>query len=451
MSATSVVCPVLPPLVAYGEDFPRERPDEEDRALQGWLLVALCFWRVSQVSDEDQSRALAHAARMLSTLPEAGRREVSPIGEGAVDLAPRSPVGVRELLARAAEEPGLSGEWSWELTRAIRAGAEYLERRGAFRLAYSLLTSFRAAITSLSLREVGQIVVQQGRIARELGATQTAEDHYRAANRIGQRIREPDLRVRAILGRGVIAATRGNYPEARTLFLKGLRLARSFSLNEHETAAHNALLMAAVSAKDVEAALAHGWFLYRQASGAPERQAEVLVNLAEIALLAGHPQAALAACLAAVNLATVDRVLLAAYGSAAIAASRLARREVLDGIAMEAHAVIQQSSQVFDKAYTLLEFAEAYAMLHDLGDSRRYLAQARTIATPARFFEILHRADLLDELLAKSPSTSTDGEGSQVRVLSAGKLRPNPPRLVNDSTLSPASRRVIEALAELRS
>jgi tetratricopeptide (TPR) repeat protein len=444
MTATSSVCRVLSPLEAYGEDFAEARPEAEDSALQCWLLVAMCFWRIAQLPDIERHPAFNRAAEILSMVSGADKR--------AVTAAPQIPVaGLVDVLADAAAKPDVPGQWTPALARGIQVGAEYLERNGAFRLAYSLLSGFRAAVVQLSLGEVGRVVVQQGRIARELGAMQTAEDHYRVAERLGLRIREPDLRTRAVLGRGVIAVTRGNYPEARRLFRRGLQIAQKFHLAEHEAAAHNALLMAAVSAKDIDSALTHGWFLYRQTSGLPERQAEVLVNLAEVALLAGHPESALAACLTAVALTTVDRVLLAGYGSAAIAACRLGRRDVLDAMAAESLMVIGRSNQQFDKAYTLLELAEAYATLGARGEARNYLTRANGIAKPVGFFEILHRAEILARHLAETPSLHGRDDDVPLRFLVGREDSHEAQQPESDVILSPASRRVIQSLAELRS
>jgi tetratricopeptide (TPR) repeat protein len=359
-----------------------------------------------------------------------------------------SPLAFLDRLAKASDSQTLV-EWTTQAVRTVREGAEFLEREGAFYLAYSLLTGFRAA-AHLSAGDLGRTLALQGRIARQLGAMETAIDHYLLAERIGSRIQEPDLYVRALLGRGVVISARGNYPAARAVFRRALRLAVRSGLVEHEVAAHNALLMTAVAAKDLNSAFTHGWSAFLLSAAQPERRAEILVNLAEVALLAGHPDSALAACMEALAHAAIDRVLLAAYGSAATAASRLARPDLLDHFAIESRNVMSRSAQELDKAFTLMEFAEAYAHLRLDTQAHEYIVRARTIAEPAGYFEIVHRADVVDQLIKANNGARSD-TGADVNARAGDPLAHDVAPPETAATLSRASRRVIQSLAGLGS
>ena len=450
MANSSATCMALPPLAAFGHDFPEVEAPAGADALREWLGVALCLWRIAQADASDQPTRFRDAAQLLEALTLADVPDAASTNAPAAATAGAAPradaiAAVARVLAAAPDE-SLPDEWGSRLARPIQEGAAYLEMNGAFRLAYSLLTGFRDAVRHLSAGDVGRVVAQQGRIARQLGATQTAEDHYRFAERLARRTRDPDLQARAVLGRGVIAATRGNYPDARKLFHRGLQVARTFDLPEHEMAAHNALLMAAVAARDIDTALEHGWFIFRHSPELPERQAETLVNLGEIALLAEDHAAALAACMKALNLTTVDRVLLAGYGTAAVAASHLGHRRLLGELTGSALEIVRRSSQHFDRAYTLLELAEAHTAVNDPDRAAALLVQSREIATAFSYFEILHRAESLaarraDAMPSRMPTPQRDSQWSRDHAASHDAV----------SVVSAGSRRILQSLVELQS
>jgi hypothetical protein len=247
-----------------------------------------------------------------------------------------------------------------------------------------------------------------------------------------------------------MAATRGNYPDGRALFERGLRLAVRHRLTEHEAAAHNALLMSAVAAKDVESALTHGWRLLQLSSGRTDRQAEVLVNLAAVALLADNAEAALAGSTEALRLTNDDRVLLAGFGSAATAAARLGRRDLLDRLASDVAHVLERSGHPYDRAYTLLELADAYATVDSTAEARRFLADAVRLANEGPFFEVLHRAETVEQRVAGRDVTpaASKATGAPMSPESAAVLSTD--RRAGLS-LSAASHRVLQSLAELRS
>jgi hypothetical protein len=207
--------------------------------------------------------------------------------------------------------------------------------------------------------------------------------------------------------------------------------------------AHQGLLAAALAAKDAESALVHGWKAFREASDQPEQQAELAVALGEVALLAGHPAAALAACLHAVRLTTRDHIRLGALGTAAIAAAGLGLRTLLDTLATDVRALVAQSPQPFENAYTMVELAEAYAHSGVEADARSFLSDALTLAEAGAFHEILHRAEKVSERLATDPRTrhAVRDEG-----VDAGS---SPVGWQPVAALSRASRSVIRSLTSL--
>jgi tetratricopeptide (TPR) repeat protein len=275
---------------------------------------------------------------------------------------------------------------------------------------------------------------------------QTAEDHYLLAGRIGRDANDPEVRVRASLGLGAISTMRGNYPKARATFRQALRNARVWGVSDAvESLAHKGLLVAAVAAKDADSALIHGWHAFQRATGNPDEQAELAIALGEVALLAGQSEAALRACLHAIELATTDRVRLGAYGSAALAAARLGRRDVLDVAAAAVRTIVQGSQQTYDVAYTLLELAEAFEQIDARAEARVLVTETIARAKVSGFHELAHRAETLEMRLqarvspvaiVKTPAGGSDFHDEVPRA----DILPN---------LSRASRSVIRSLVQL--
>ena len=441
MAKPAGLCYPLPPLAAYAADFPERERGQSDEDILAWLHAGSIIWRIGQMDEADRASAFASGAVWLAS-------GTATSGAGGDHGAAQHALTTEPLRGVFARADGRNTSWSADFARAVQDGAQLLEQRGAFRLAYSLLAGSRA-VGSLSATDSGRMVLLQGRLARQFGAMESAEDHYLFAEQVGRRVREPDLRIRATLGRGVVAAMRGNYPEARTHFRRGLRAATRWGLTEHVAAGHNALLMAAVSAQDLDGALTHGWYAFTYSAMLPDRQAEILINLGEVALLAGHPHATLAACETALTLTTIDRVQLSGFGTGARAASRLGQRETLDGMASQTLAVIQGSRQEFDKACTLLELAEAYAGLGAVDEAAQYVERSMCIAEPRGYFELLHRAEQLARRLAGNKPRGDDPGIAGSHRADPGTHEPT--AAATDVVLSRSSRRVIESLAELRS
>lgn len=439
---SSRISQTLPPLAAYGKDLAATETVEIDPGHERWLHVALYLWRIGTLASAERQPLFAAAAETLSRTTEPRPDDASSDADRGLERTPDDELS--EAFAGAGHGTAIPAEWSHRLVKVVEAGADYLEKTGALRLAYSLLTALRAAVERMPLPDLGRVVSHQGRIARRLGALQTADDHYAIAERLGRKANEPDIRVRAMIGRGAVAGMRGNYPKARLVFNQALRAARASHLTAVEALAHQGLLTAAVAAKDADCALVHGWEAFNQSADSPDRQAELAIALAEVALLAEHPDAAFSACMHAINLTTLDHVRLAAYGSAALAAARLGRRDLLDAVAADARIVAQRSQQLFDKAYTMLELAEAYKRIDADAEARSLLTDALTLATAGEFYELLHRAEQLSVALAARPRRAPSVHEAPIGVDRAASAATGA-----GARLSPASRSVIRSLVAL--
>jgi hypothetical protein len=187
---------------------------------------------------------------------------------------------------------------------------------------------------------------------------------------------------------------RGNYPEARDLFRRGLTEATRAGSDEHRRAAHHGLLVAAVAARDVETALAHGWAAFSETSAdASDERAEMLLNLGEVGRQAGEYRASLGACLTALELTDSARLRLPALGCAAIAAAQLGERRLLEFLAREVERTARRSGQPFEVARALMDLADACAVVDDAPKALAFAAHAESLAAANGFHEVTARAD----------------------------------------------------------
>ena len=378
----------LPPFRAYADDVARLGgrsplgPDDD-----GWLLLAQTLGRAATVAVDERGAVVAAGASTLRAT--AAGIEGAALGE--------------ELLAAAhaftEDDAGASERAVATLCAAVQRVVSAEERAGAFGLAFTTLAAARELLDRfLDARTEGLLLAQQGRVARQLGALETARTLYVTAASAGRRAKAPDVAARALLGLGALASMRGNYPEARTSYRRVLGLARRAGMHELERAAHQGLLVAAVAAGDTDTALWHGWSAFTETPREDnDTRAEMLVSLADVTRLAGQHRAALGACLTALDLTSNIRICLPALGIAAISSAHLGDCGVLVDLIERAERVMARSSQPFENAFTLLELAEASATA-GLGRGVELARRAMSIAEASAFHEIALRAQwVLDQ------------------------------------------------------
>jgi tetratricopeptide (TPR) repeat protein len=451
MDRGPVAIDLLSPLEALTRDFSGRDASALDPVTRLWVDVGVYLWRIEQLPRAEVKPGLLAAGQVIRAARADGT--IHPGSHPAVpDTTGDADSTERELLAvafeSAADPMATAPEQRGSFAGLICAGAASLERVGAFRTAYTLLRTFRLVFPMLPDMERARIIVQQGRISRQLGALEDAQRHYSAAERLAKQSGDEDVRIRARMGHAVIASMRGNYPRARRAFRQALRAARKAGFQQHETAAHHGLLAAAVAAHDVDAAFVHGWHAFRDTVGEADARAEILNTLGELASLSGYPAAALSAYLKAIELSNLDRVRLPAIGGAALAAARVGQRELIDALASRCVAVAASSQQPYENAYALLEIAEAYAAVDAPLAARRFLGRVAALAEGGGFHELAIRAEQLDRALDRSKpvalahARSSPGIEIAPRARAAIVAGPN-------AMLTERSREVIRALETL--
>jgi tetratricopeptide (TPR) repeat protein len=362
-------------------------PDDARLEREGgtWLVVAQAFHRLAELAPDDRG---AYVGRLL----DAWRANDELVERLPADLAPA-------LAQAAGDEAGDAAAGIARTLAALGLLVEDMERTRAFHLAFTTLGLGRRAFAQASARSRGLVLVQQARVARQLGDLASAAELYDTADAAGREGGDAEVRGRAAIGHGLLANMRGNYPAARQAFGAALDLAGQ--VPSVSLLAHHGLMTGAISARDVETALVHGWRAFAGTVGDADRRADLLANLGEVSRMANAPDVALSCYLAALSLTRLDRICLAALGGGVLAAVDLGDVERLDALTREAEATIARSSQPYENAFALVELAEAHAGVGRMARAGEYAARAATLAQAGGFHEVAHRVELVRERLQR--------------------------------------------------
>lgn len=384
------------PLEAYAADVVRsKRSGPFGISDDCWLALAHTLNRLADLSaDELRCAAPVMSDAIAASALAAGQPSQAPAMQWARAL--------RELdgeIDLSEEKAALT-----EFVAATQAVVEEEELAGAYGLAYATLNGLLQAFGHrMSRRSRGNVHAQLGRAARQLGARELARDCYEEALRLGNDAGASDVVARALLGRGTLALTRGNYPTAREQFDRALANAEDAAHPDLIRSSHHGLMNCSIAAGDLDSALVHGWNVLRLCI-APESRAEALMNMAEICRLTGEHDAAIRAYAIAMEWTSHRGVRLHALSGAmhsAIAANRLvdARRYLA-----ELDELLPQITDVYTLATVGVEIAGS---LHRLGETERAHAQltsARALATAHAFHEVVLEAEGVASLLENAQS-----------------------------------------------
>ena len=405
--------PLESPLDAYRSDL-RRNPGRSDfgSADTVWLLVAHCLQRLGRAAAGERDQVAASCAAALNGL-------VPMLESGEVERDTAAEIGrFREGLTGFATAEGTDA-----VCRSARALTTLMTNAGALSLAFSAIGHLRIAAATASPREQGLNLTEQGYIARALGDLDGAEELYRMAVAAVADRREVEVRVRSHLGRGVVARMRGNYPAARQLFQLGLAEAEEACRDDLAAVGHQALLIAAAVAGDLDTALVHGWAAYTK-SDDPVRRVEMLINLSQLALEGGHPTAALQGFLTALGLTPVPHYRLAACGGIAVAAARLGRRKLVDAVGDEIEKLLVASGMPYVNAQALTSLWTATRLLGDLARAEILRLRVRQIAKAGGFFELFHKTDEAGATGPERPAARALAKPSTRIIASLERLEP---------------------------
>jgi hypothetical protein len=375
----------LPPLDAYRADLAGAPGLDSFGADDGtWLLTAELLTRRARVR---------RGRRMPQDALAAIDGALTPLlhGEWAAQPGDAGSGGDAGPSAPTAEDPAAADA---ALAASALSVAERVEAAGALNLAFAMLVALADATPGASARTHGLVLAQRARIARKLGFLDAADALYGSAARAGRASGDADLVVRAMLGRGVLARIRGNYPDARVRFRRALRASERAGLASLASMAHHGLLIAASVAGDVDTALQHGWAAWQLAGDDVERQADLLATLAAAASDAGYDAAALRAYLGAAARSPMARLRLPALGGAALSAARVGDRGQLEAITRDLEHTLAREALPYERAQALTLLAEGWALAEPTTRGEPFASRARSLAVNG-YHELLHQLDAL--------------------------------------------------------
>lgn len=417
--------PLQSPLEAYRADLSRH-PNRTDfgRSDTVWLLVAHCLHRLSRAQG-DARRSIAENC-------------ATAIGDLATTVSPDTPEETAMLAELSKLRSSLGAIDTKRGASSVIDSARVLGRQmadaGALWLAYSTLGHGRLAGTVASVRDLGLAMADQAWVARTLGDLDSADDLYDEVSSAGTANNQVELRARALLGKGVVARVRGNYPSARKNFRAGLALAESAQLDDLTAIAHQGLLIAAVAAADYQTALIHGWAAFELASNIPSQQAEILINLSHVSLLAGQARAARSGFLASMSRSDSPRVRLACLGGAALASATIGDAVMLSKLTASAEDIMSPTAFPFETASALRSLYQAHELSGDSAAAEEYRVRARSLARRNGFFEVVLATEGRAVETPRAHSTPLSKESLGV-IQSLEMLEPEPDALAFAATL----------------
>src|SRR5258708_11686858 len=232
---------------------------------------------------DDATLAVATLLRHAAVAPRsaASRRMMRE----ATRIAKRS-LG-KERLARAWDRDTAGFESPLDVFRKL---GERCDENGQFQLENQLLTSLERHVGSASLT-AGRIACRQARIATFLGEFDVAQMKSQAIL-VNQRWKRFDeLKLRALMTLSGIAQSRGNFPEARRLVHRCVRVAGD-QFPQWKGAGYGFLGLFHAKTSDFDVALRYYWKGYGLLKGDENRSLPLLSDMSQTLLDAGRPAAA---------------------------------------------------------------------------------------------------------------------------------------------------------------
>ncbi|MCX5762908.1 MAG: hypothetical protein NTW72_15640 [Gemmatimonadetes bacterium] len=275
----------------------------------------------------------------------------------------------------------------------LLALTERIEAAGALVLSFNMLESARRVWDITDAHAAGMALFHQARICRTMGATDRAEQYYASLIRHALRRRLPDLRGRALVGRGVLHGMRGELAAAYRAFAQARKVARGTP--SIVAAAYHGEMAAALAQGDFSRAILAGTGALHSSGLAGHEEAAVLINIAAIALRVQQPRAAAMVLRRAMRRTRHPRLRLHALGKSALAAAAMGLR---DDVAQWARRLTSARTRVCVPAEELearSELAQAWLLVGETARARRLAQAVRAQAVPLQLSIIVGRCDAI--------------------------------------------------------
>lgn len=353
----------LPSVEAFRRDAVSDGVELDDGVAASWLESATRLERAAMTRGAERDRLL-----------------VGFLSQQDVVTFPASEVSTPAVISAATEV------------------ANEMEDQAFFRLAHSLLSTLLLIVPVSEHLAGGRIIAQLARLARHLGDIGSAIRYYDQVDQMGSDYALPELSGRALVGHGILAQFRGDFPTARRNFNAAIEL--EGAAGESVAIAHQQLAVAAAAARDFDSATTHAWKAYQGASSQTQ-EIEALVNLAQLLLEAGYPRAALRGFAAALARNPISRFELPALGGAACAAAaslplkpaRALIHNFAERVDMLVTSLRSGASMPYQSAQALVEVSEALAVVGDEQRSLGTAERAEMLASANGFHQLTYRLE----------------------------------------------------------
>jgi len=277
-----------------------------------------------------------------------------PLIQEAVDLARRA-LGDQQIRMIEREFGGTTfGESEWALLLSDEA-----YQRGALNIAYAILDALSATAVSGDDVAIGRILVRMARINNSLGFLEVANDQLVDARRRGRAIGSIELEVRALIGLGSVAQSRGNYPVMLRHAKRAADLADRSGLRFLGRFAHTGVMIAAAQRGDFSSAMNQAAIVYAEATGHPTEVAELLQNVGQMLLTAGYADEAESMFTAVLARPLPEHFVLAALGGLALASAKRGNQVIVLWASEEVERFERAGAQRYQAAVAMLECAVA--------------------------------------------------------------------------------------------
>jgi tetratricopeptide (TPR) repeat protein len=319
-------------------------------------------------------------------------------------------------------------EWKDDLgyVEALMVLADVMQEAGAFNLAACLLDDLLAAATDITKLQRGRILAQRARLDWRLDRLDDATERYEAIHALGRRIRSPELKARAANGLSAIAQQRGNYPDMALHSSRAAAIAEKHGYPAIARVAHYGLMVVSAKHQNYSQALREGWIVWTLSRGHELLEAEILQNMGQLLLEAGHSPSARSCFASAVTRTRSPALLLPALGGLALASARSNAEATVEWSVREIWRAQTLSVTRYDLATALVEAAIALSTVQRLEEAARYREAGASIARAAGFHEIVFRTESIADPSAPTTPAPLDREARRVvddlRELEPGEL-----------------------------
>jgi tetratricopeptide (TPR) repeat protein len=272
---------------------------------------------------------------------------------------------------------------------------------------------------------LGRMLGQRARIAFQGGDLEVARDLYGQVGRVAKSLDSLELRAREIAGEAGMMHLSGNLPRYRVVARRFLELATASGIPLLIHNAHYAVMTAEAIFKSFDAALFHGWELFRLSEGNGPDEARALQALGQLLLDMGDHQSARAALAAATQREATPNFHLGALGGLAVAAARTHDLTLVEWATRQIAALRGGVAAPFAVAIALFDAAVALGTVGRLDDAMAFRSDALNIATSCNFHEIVIRAEALTWDAAPEPARPAPvGHAGERIVQSLRQLEP---------------------------